>query len=35
MGVRIPNFNDQYGAPDMGAAQSGTGAMVFGVNAGL
>jgi len=32
MGVLIPNFNDQYAAPDMGAAQSGTAAMTFGVN---
>src|SRR6266850_731674 len=35
IGVPIPNFNDQYAAPDMGAAQSGTAAMMFGVNAGL
>ena len=34
MGARIPNFNDQYAAPDMGAAQSGTAAMTFGVSAG-
>jgi hypothetical protein len=31
--VRIPNFNDQYGAPDIGVQQSGTPAMTFGVNA--
>jgi len=29
--VRIPNFNDQYAAPDLGAHQSGTSAMTFGV----
>jgi hypothetical protein len=28
--VRIPNFNDAYAAPDMGAHQSGTAAMCFG-----
>src|SRR5882724_3188401 len=33
IGVRIPNFNDQYASPDMGAAQSGAAAMTFGVNA--
>ena len=32
-GARIPNFNDLYAAPDMGAQQSGTAAMKFGVNA--
>jgi hypothetical protein len=31
VGTRISNFNDQYAAPDMGAAQSGTAAMTFGV----
>jgi hypothetical protein len=31
-GVRIPNFNDMYSTPDIGAHQSGTGAMTFGVN---
>ena len=31
-GARIPNFNDLYTAPDMGAHQSGTTAMKFGVN---
>ena len=31
-GVRIPNFNDMYGAPDIGAAQSGATPMTFGVN---
>jgi hypothetical protein len=31
--VRIPNFNDQFATPDIGAAQSGTSAMTFGVNA--
>ena len=30
--VRIPNFNDAYSAPDIGAHQSGTPAMKFGVN---
>ena len=30
-GVRIPNFNDDYAAPDMGAHQSGTPAMKLGV----
>jgi hypothetical protein len=30
---RIPNFNDAYAAPDIGAHQSGTAAMKFGVNA--
>jgi hypothetical protein len=29
----IPNFNDAYAAPDIGAHQSGTAAMKFGVNA--
>jgi hypothetical protein len=31
-GAPIPNFNDAYGSPDMGAHQSGTPAMKFGVN---
>jgi hypothetical protein len=31
-GARLPNFNDMYAAPDMGAHQSGTSAMKFGVN---
>jgi hypothetical protein len=31
-GVRIPNFNDMYSTPDIGAHQSGTGTMTFGVN---
>jgi hypothetical protein len=31
-GVRIPNFNDAYSAPDFGAQQSGSPAMKFGVN---
>jgi hypothetical protein len=31
-GVRIPNFNDAYAAPDFGAQQSGAPAMKFGVN---
>jgi hypothetical protein len=30
-GMRLPNFNDAYAAPDMGAHQSGTSAMSFGV----
>ena len=30
--LSIPNFNDQFGAPDVGAHQSGTSAMKFGVN---
>jgi hypothetical protein len=30
--LRLPNFNDQYAAPDIGAHQSGTAAMKFGVN---
>ncbi|MBW8906060.1 MAG: right-handed parallel beta-helix repeat-containing protein, partial [Betaproteobacteria bacterium] len=30
--VRLPNFNDMYAAPDIGAHQSGTSAMKFGVN---
>jgi hypothetical protein len=30
--ARIPNFNDQYGSPDIGAHQAGTPAMRFGVN---
>jgi len=30
--VRIPNFNDEFAAPDIGAHQSGTSAMKFGVN---
>ena len=32
-GVRIANFNDTAAAPDVGAHQSGTGAMGFGVAA--
>ena len=32
MGVRIANFNDQFPAPDIGAHQSGTAPMSFGVN---
>ena len=31
-GVAIPNFNDGFSAPDIGAAQSGQPAMKFGVN---
>jgi hypothetical protein len=31
-GAPIPNFNDAFGSPDMGAHQSGTPAMKFGVN---
>jgi Right handed beta helix region len=34
-GVRISNFNDMYSTPDIGAHQSGTAAMRFGVSAGL
>jgi hypothetical protein len=34
-GVRISNFNDMYATPDIGAHQSGTAAMRFGVSAGL
>ena len=30
---RLANFNDDYAAPDVGAHQSGTGSMSFGVNA--
>ena len=30
--LRLPNFNDQFGSPDIGAHQSGTPAMKFGVN---
>jgi hypothetical protein len=30
--MRIPNFNDAYGSPDIGAHQAGTPAMKFGVN---
>ena len=30
--ARLPNFNDAYSAPDVGAGQSGTAAMKFGVN---
>ena len=30
--ARIPNFNDAFGAPDIGAHQAGTPAMKFGVN---
>jgi hypothetical protein len=29
---RLPNFNDAFAAPDMGAHQAGTPAMKFGVN---
>ena len=32
-GARIANFNDLFAAPDIGAHQSGTAAMQFGVNA--
>ena len=32
-GVSLPNFNDAWTAPDMGAHQSGTAAMKFGVSA--
>jgi len=32
--VKLPNFNDASAAPDIGAHQSGTPAMKFGVNAG-
>lgn len=31
--VKLPNFNDMYRSPDVGAHQSGTPAMKFGVNA--
>jgi hypothetical protein len=31
-GVRIPNFNDQYSTPDMGASQTGAPAFTYGVN---
>jgi len=31
-GVRLPNFNDDASAPDMGAHQAGKPAMTFGVN---
>jgi hypothetical protein len=31
-GVRIPNFNDDVAAPDMGAHQAGKAAMTFGVS---
>ncbi|TMH27648.1 MAG: hypothetical protein E6H63_10275 [Betaproteobacteria bacterium] len=31
-GARIPNFNDMYTTPDIGAHQSGTPTMTFGVN---
>jgi len=31
-GVRLPNFNDAYAAPDVGAHQSGLGSMSFGVS---
>ena len=34
-GARIANFNDLHAAPDMGAHQSGTPAMQFGVDGGL
>src|SRR5690349_14233761 len=30
--LRLPNFNDQFASPDIGAHQSGTPAMKFGVN---
>jgi hypothetical protein len=30
---RIPNFNDRYARPDVGAHQSGTPVMLFGLNA--
>jgi len=30
--VRIPNFNDDVAAPDMGAHQAAKAAMTFGVN---
>ena len=33
--LRIPNFNDMYASPDIGAHQSGTYAMKFGIAAGL
>ena len=33
--LRIPNFNDQFAAPDIGAHQSGTAAMQFGVGGSL
>jgi hypothetical protein len=29
--VRIPNFNDAYATPDVGAHQGGTSAMKFGI----
>ena len=32
-GVKIPNFNDEVAAPDVGAHQAGTGAMKFGIAA--
>jgi hypothetical protein len=32
--AKLPNFNDASAAPDIGAHQSGTPAMQFGVNAG-
>jgi hypothetical protein len=31
-GARIPNFNDMYATPDVGAAQTGAPTMTFGVN---
>ena len=31
-GAKIPNFNDDASAPDVGAAQSGAPAMKFGIN---
>jgi hypothetical protein len=31
-GVRIPNFNDDVAAPDVGAHQAGKAAMTFGVS---
>ncbi len=33
-GVPLPNFNDAFSAPDIGAQQSGTAAMCFGVLCG-
>ena len=30
--VKLPNFNDAYASPDIGAHQSGAPAMKFGVN---
>jgi hypothetical protein len=34
-GARIPNFNDMYGTPDVGASQTGAPAMRFGVTGGI